>query len=94
MKRVICNDYFDEDYSEKFSFDGNEIHVPSRYIKKSRKSIPLQIEDTDGNVLLESTCFAESTIDEIYRYLPSWGLKVVKNIASVPNVWVVRKVRM
>jgi hypothetical protein len=94
MKRIICEDFYSKAFSDDFSFDGNEIHVPSRYIKKSRKSIPLQIEDTDGNVLLESTYFAKSTIDEIYRYLPSWGLKLVKNIASVPNVWVVRKVRV
>lgn len=89
MKRIICEDFYSKAFSDKLSFDGNEIHIPTRYRKKSRQSTALKIEDTEGYVLLEPTYLSESTIGEIYRYLPSWGLKIVKNIASVPNVWVV-----
>lgn len=96
MKRVICDDYFDEDYNEKFSFDDKKIHIPKRYLDKNYilgnpryRNVFRKIEDTEGNVLLEPTHLHEDVDDELYRYLPSWGLKVVKTIAGVPNVWVV-----
>lgn len=89
MKRVICNDLVSADFSEQFSFDGKKIYIPTRYIKKSGRHIFLKIEDTEGNVLLKPTYLAEYAHDSLFRYLPSWGLKIVKNIASIPNVWVV-----
>ena len=96
MKREIFNDYFDEDYNEKFSFDGRKIHIPERYLDKNHilgnpryRNVFRKIEDTEGNVLLEPTYLHPDVDTELYRYLPSWGLKIVKSIASVPNVWVV-----
>lgn len=89
MKRVICNNYFDEDYSEKFSFDGKKIHVPARHQKIEKRQVLRKIEDTEGNVLLSPTYLSERAETELYRYLPSWGLKIVKTVAGNPNVWVV-----
>ena len=89
MKRVICSDRLDADFNEELSFDGKKIHIPTRYIKKSGRPIFLKIKDTEGSVLLEPTYLSEYGHDELFRYLPSWGLKIVKNIASVPDVWVV-----
>ena len=89
MKRVICSDFFDTDYNEKFSFDNNQIHIPKRMVNNRNSKILLTVEDTEGNVLLEPTYLTEYARDSLFRYLPSWGLKIVKNIASIPNVWVV-----
>jgi hypothetical protein len=92
MKRVICNDYFDEDYSENFSFDGKQIHIPTRYIdiaKRISRPVLRKVEDVDGNVLLKPTYLPSYAEEELRRYFPSWGLKVVETIASIPNVWVV-----
>lgn len=89
MKRVICNDWDSADFSEQFSFDGKQIHIPKRYIDRPGTRFLFKIEDTEGNLLLRPTYLNGDTIDTLSRYLPSWGLKIVKNIASVPNVWVV-----
>ena len=89
MKRVICSDFFDTNYSEKFSFDNNQIHVPKRMLNNRNSKILLTIEDTEGNVLLKPTYLTEYARDSLFRYLPSWGLKIVKTIAGIPNVWVV-----
>ena len=92
MKRVICNDWLSEDFSEKFSFDGKQIHIPARHLKRGKtahRPVFRTIEDTDGNVLLKPTYLHPDTEDELLRYFPSWGLKIVKTIASIPNVWVV-----
>lgn len=88
MKRIICN----EDFSEKFSFDGKQIHIPTRYIdiaKRTSRPVLRKIEDVDGNVLLKPTYLPSYAEEELRRYFPSWGLKVVETIASIPNVWVV-----
>lgn len=88
MKRIICN----EDFSEKFSFDGKQIHIPTRYIdiaKRTSRPVLRKVEDVDGNVLLKPTYLPSYAEEELFRYLPSFGLKVVNTIASIPNVWVV-----
>ena len=88
MKRVICN----EDFYENFSFDGKQIHVPTRYIdiaKRTSRPVLRKVEDVDGNVLLKPTYLPSYAEEELRRYFPSWGLKVVETIASIPNVWVV-----
>lgn len=92
MKRVIYDDWYMGDVSENLSFDGEAIHIPTYAIykgKRAQRPILLTIEDTDGNVLLEPTYLHSDTEDELFRYFPSWGLKIVKQIAGVPNVWVV-----
>lgn len=81
MKRVIC--------SKQARM---KIQIPDWAIAKGNRTqhpILLKIEDTDGNVLMKPTYLASDTTDELLRHFPSWGLKVVKTIASVPNVWVV-----
>ena len=98
MKRVICNSkpYDDIDWNDKFSFDGEKIHIPERYLNGQsvlglphHRKILRKIEDTEGNVLLEPTYLHEDVEAEMLRYFPSWGLKIVEQIASIPNVWVV-----
>ena len=96
MKRVICNSnrYDDIDWNDKFSFDGEKIHIPERFLtdqiySRHHRNILRKIEDVDGNVLLEPTYLHHDAEDELLRYFPSWGLKVVETIASIPNVWVV-----
>lgn len=88
MKRIICN----EDFSEKFLFDGKRIHIPTRYIdraKRTSRPVLRKVEDIDGNVLLKPTYLPSYADGELFRYLPSLGLKVVNTIASIPNVWTV-----
>ena len=92
MKRVICNDWLSEDFSEEFSFDGKQIHIPARHLKRGKtaqRSVLRTIEDTEGNVLLKPTYLHPDTEAELLRYFPSWGLKIVHQIGSIPNVWVV-----
>lgn len=98
MKRVICNSnrHGDIDWNDKFSFDGEKIHIPERYLngqsilgRPYHRNILRKVEDTEGNVLLEPTYLHKDVEDEMLRYFPSWGLKIVNTIASIPNVWVV-----
>ena len=101
MKRVICNSKYHDDWddigwNDKFSFDGKKIHIPERYLDTNHilgnpryRNVFRKIEDTEGNVLLEPTYLHEDVDAELYRHFPSWGLKIVESIASIPNVWVV-----